>query len=203
MKARFLPAKQTARVFRTAFTKHIHVRGAREDYVDVVVIRPVPSVEKATASVSTREGSAVAARIERLKSETKERAKKSSVRRANVPARGRGVSKIWHLGVDLPHGSHTEVFFSQRSFSGPSRNLQTSTSEILKRYQMGALARSTQAGERRGLFFIDRGRSKLWVLSFPDRWPRNTQIFAKLRKLFLFGSASEKIRREIRGEGGS
>jgi hypothetical protein len=150
----------------------------------------VPSGDIAIASVSTRRGPAVAARIERLKSETKEWAKKSSVRRANLPTKGRGVSKIWHVGADLPHGAHTEVFSSQPKFSGPCRNLQAGACEILKHYQASARARSVQAFETKGLFFSDP-RGALETPEPPDPGPvapRHTNI-REIAKTFFIGLA--------------
>lgn len=62
----------------------------------------VPSGDVATTTISTRGGSVVAARIERLKSETKKLPKKREGYRG---------FDLWHLGPELPHGVPRTEFF--------------------------------------------------------------------------------------------
>jgi len=90
---------------------------------------------------------------------------------------GEGGLNLYHLGAALPHGvSRTEFF--------PARVRLI----IFKRIQTIKPATG--------------GRSKLQGFRSRDRRPRNTKIFAKLRKLFLLGSIQKIFRREIPVGGG-
>ena len=121
--------------------------------------------------------------------------------RSVVPLRGRGVSNSGASGARYRSGP-TQGFFSRSSIFRSRPELRGRLQARFSRVIKAALARARRGPiEARYLFSAPWGAVK--TLEARVSGPAaQRQIFAKLRKLFLFDSSSGKFCREIRVGGG-